>query len=178
MHPSRQLSIAIVSKVAFKLRLYLTLIILLGQQSSKHCHDVRAALYYIRGDYTGCCWWEILKVRRPAADRSSHSRVTACTGYFRLWISVISVEMTGLCVSQFSLPPCLLLYLSISLPASSFEPLILVSRIIAHSGHNSVKTLSHHTFYQPFWWCIKFNVCPPGGKIPFDFDFFFKGCLL
>lgn len=37
------------SEVVFNL--YLTLIILLEQQSSSHCHDVKAPPYYIRGDY-------------------------------------------------------------------------------------------------------------------------------
>lgn len=32
--------------------LYSTLIILQEQQSSSHCHDVKAPPYYIRGDYT------------------------------------------------------------------------------------------------------------------------------
>lgn len=32
--------------------LYSTLIILLEQQSSSHCHDVKALPFYIRGDYT------------------------------------------------------------------------------------------------------------------------------
>lgn len=41
---------AIPAEVVYNL--YSTLIILLEQQSSSHCHDVKALPYYIREDYT------------------------------------------------------------------------------------------------------------------------------
>lgn len=57
------------AEVVFYLRLYLTLIILREQQSSYHCRDVRASLYYIReGLYKALRLREILKVIRPSAE--------------------------------------------------------------------------------------------------------------